>query len=110
MTILMMKAFGDFDARYDINIAVGDNARVSAICEVLNGYCKELPGCEQDVRLSAYLANIQCVNELVGRLTTNALFSEYQAKKFVEKLATICVNHWVYVYSNTFTVEEVPQI
>lgn len=68
MTILMMKAFGDFAEPYDINIAVGEEQKIQGICRVLNKFCKELLGSERDVKLSYYLNKDDVANELMCKL------------------------------------------
>ena len=110
MTILKMEAWEDFDMPYDINICAGDNGRIAAICNILNEFCRQLPGLNQDVKLSVYLGELECANVLVSRLVDSAQLDLNRAQAFVNKLIAKCAGSSVYVYANTFSCEDVELI
>ena len=110
MTILKMKAWGDFDVPYEVNVGAGDNGRIRWICRILNEFCEQLPGCDKDIKLSVYLSELEYSNILVNRLVDAGQFTAEQAKGFVEKLENICADHWSYVYADMFTYEDVEAI
>ena len=109
MTILKMKAYGDWEP-YDINIGAGDNERIHVICDVLNDFCSKLPGCEQDVKISIYLDELEYSNVLINRLVHSKQFDPDQAQAFVDKLTAECRGPSVYVYPDTFSYEDVDMI
>ncbi len=110
IAILKMKAWGDFDEPYDINVAAGDAQSVSEICTTLNNYCSMLPGCGQDIRLSKYLEDDDYAERLVNMLTVFSRFSENQAIDFVAELNRLCNGINVCVYKDTFSVDNIIQI
>lgn len=109
MKILKMNAFGDFDSPYDINVCVGEKDRIEKIQNVLNEFCKSLPGCEQDVSLSKYLSDKQYFKDLVQRLVDADCFIESRAKDFAMLVYKKCESG-VYVYKDTFSVEFVVEV
>lgn len=110
MTILKMQAYGDFDVPYEIDVAVGNEHRVHEMCKRLNDFCKLLPGCEQDVKLSKYLEDREYADKLAHTLVGSGMFSTRQAIEFVTRLRNLCQNSSVYVYEDTFTVNDTIQI
>lgn len=110
ISILKMKAFGDFEVPYEIDVAAGDHDRVHKISEVLNNYCKTLPGCAQDVKLAMYLDNRDYADKLAHQFIGRGIFSTQQAIDFVEGLKHLCEGHYVYVYEDVFTVNNVVQV
>lgn len=109
MKILKMKAFGDFDSPYDINICAGEGNRIEKIKEILNNFCKSLPGCEQDVSLSIYLADDHYFATLTAQLVNAGCFSDEKAKDFVTMVYNQCISS-VYVYKDTFEAELITEI
>ena len=110
IAILKMKAYGDFDEPYDINIAAGNRDKVLGVCGILISFCELLPGCSQDVKLAKYLNDEEYVDRLMGMLIMLSCFSTQQAKMFIEKLRSLCDGPSVYVYKDTFSVDEIEQI
>ena len=111
MTVLMMQAFGDFDEPYDVNIAIGDFGKICTVQEILNNFCKQLPGCDKDIRLSVYLDEMEYSNILVNRLFDSGYFeAKHNVETFVKELTEICKHHSAYVYGNMFTRGKVSRI
>lgn len=110
ISILQIRAYGDFNEPYEINIAAGDSEKIYSVCRVLNTFCRNLPGCDQDVKLSTYLEDHEYIDQLTDRLVERNLFSKQQAVLFVEKLNGLCKGNSVYVYENAFRVDDVVQI
>ena len=110
MKILEMKCFGDFDSVYNINLGVGEESRIQQIEKVLNDFCKTLPGCDNDVKLIEYLNDKNYNNVLIKNLVEADCFSSQQALDFVKSITEKCKIHWVYVYSDTFIVEDIETI
>lgn len=110
MTILTMKAFGDFDAEYDINLCIGDNEKIGIIRNALNSFCKTLPGCGQDIALAKYLNDYRYTEELTELLFRTNQFTLPQAKDFVKFLHQNCGSSSVFVYEDTFGLENITQI
>ena len=110
IAILKMKVFADFDEQYDVNVAAGNRDKIVGVCRVLNNFCEFLPGCEQDVELSKYLEDKEYAERLSGMLNVLCCFSTRKAIEFVELLKRLCEGPRVYVYKDTFTVEEIVQL
>ena len=110
ISILKMRAWADFDMPYEIDIAAGDFDRVYKFSRVLNTFCRQLPGCAQDVKLSKYLEDKEYAEQLMHQFIGFELLSTKQAITFVEKLKSLCKGHNVYVYENAFIVNDVVQI
>ena len=109
MTVLQVKAFGDFDYPYTVDVCCGEKERIDQITKMLNDFCKSLPECEQDVRLSNYLNNSKVERELRQWLILHN-FSFQQAADFLDKLTEVCENETVYIYKDTFSSNEIMQI
>ena len=109
MTVLQVKAFGDFDCPYTVSVCCGEKERIDQIAKMLNDFCKSLPECDKDVRLSNYLNNNKVVRELRQWLILHN-FSYQQAEDFLDKLTEVCENEAVYIYKDAFSSDEIMQI
>lgn len=110
MTILMVEAWGDFDIPYDINIGIGEKSRIEALRDVLNTFCSQLPGCDQDIKLTVYIDEMEYANVLINRLVDANLFTKEQAESFIQKLIRICGSSSAYVYKNMFSCVDIDMI
>ena len=110
MKILEMKCYGDFDSVYTVNLGVGEDSRIQQIEKVLNDFCATLPGCDNDVKLIEYLNSKNYTNTLLNSLVEVNCFSSQQALDFINSIIEKCKIHWVYVYSDTFIVEDIETI
>jgi hypothetical protein len=110
MKVLKMKAWGDFDTPYHVNVAAGDDDKIQKACNVLSEFCKALPGCDQDVELKKYLEKREDRNRLQYLLTGDNLFSPMQAVVLVNEIQHLCDTNCAYIRGNMFMCEQMIQI
>ena len=111
MAIISMVAFGDFDERYNVNIVDIQNKELSTlVCSVLNSFCLSLPGCGKDVLMSKYLVHEEWKEKLRQKLHKETGLSYTDIILIVSKIVNVCINHNIYIYSDTFSWEDILSI
>ncbi len=108
MFILKVRAFGDFDVSYDIDLAVFEEKEKSdESCKVLNEFCRSLDGCNQDIKLSKYLVHSNWVEKLKKALEENTEMCDSQISSLVQILVSLCKENSIYIYPDIFFVNTI---
>ncbi len=93
---------------YDINVAIMDDKdRLIKICEVLNKFSGSLPDLDVYSKLGDFLCNPNWVEVLKNSLIYDAEMNEYSASRLIDKIKIICDSHYIFTYSDIFSVEDI---
>ena len=106
MYILKLKAIGDYNTKYFINISTSNDAQFIIDVKIaLNNFCSSLEGVDTCIRMSRYL----CEEEIEKKFNDFILplMEYYRAKQLFDKIKDVCDKNYVYLCSDSFELEDV---
>lgn len=106
MTALKMRAFSAFD-NIDVQVLVGAEEKMHGICTILNNFCKAQPECNQGLKLVDCMDRDDNVAKLMNTMVKNCDMTVEQASAILDRVRDCCFEHYVYVYTNMFSVKEI---
>lgn len=106
MHVLTVRAFGDFDSPYEINVCASTNKELlNHVANTLNSACKNHPECNNDCPFIDILDTGKFKREIMLNLTDK--MSREQATNIIDIVYDICKHNSVYIYPEVFVVDTV---